>query len=204
MGGTGADAVSVGIGLTAPAYTLDVVGDINVTGCYLYGGSGNYGNCSSDRRLKTNIQPFAPVLEKVVQLRPVHFEWRTTNPPGYRFGPGESSGLVAQQVEKVFPALVSTDAKGFKRVDYGEIPLLLLEGVRELKSRNDSLRARVEEQQKQIASLSRENAAKDAELAVMKNRIEQLRRAQEQIALAVERLAKIKKQTNLANLGDPR
>ena len=75
LGGTGADAVSVGIGLTAPAYALDVVGDINVTGCYLYGGSGNYGNCPSDRRLKTNIQPFQPVLERVVMLHPVHFEW---------------------------------------------------------------------------------------------------------------------------------
>ena len=39
LGGTGADAVKVGIGITVPSYTLDVAGDINFTGTLYQNGS---------------------------------------------------------------------------------------------------------------------------------------------------------------------
>ena len=51
-------------------------------------------------------------------------------------------------VEELFPDMVSTDKNGYKRVDYGRLPFLLLAGVRELKARNDSLSRQIEHMQK--------------------------------------------------------
>jgi hypothetical protein len=131
----------LGIGTMSPAYPLDVVGDIHTTGCVLYNG-GSVGGCAtpSDARLKMNIQPFGTVLERLVALQPVHFDWNPSNPPKYRFAPGRTPGLIAQDVEKVFPELVTTGEDGYKRVFYNELQFMLLEGVRELETENNTLK----------------------------------------------------------------
>jgi uncharacterized coiled-coil protein SlyX len=182
-------SVNVGIGTATPAYALDVVGDINASGCVIASGSTIGGTCSSDARLKTNVQPFQPSLDKLAELQPVQFNWRGSNPPAYQFGPGRATGLIAQEVQKVFPSMVSTDAQGYQQVNYSLLPFMLLEGVRELKARNDGLRAQLREQQEQIASLSRSSAAKEAEIASLSRQVAQLRKAQEQMTVMVARLA---------------
>jgi hypothetical protein len=115
--GTGAPTYMVGIGTvapqllspTAPPSGLQVLGDIRVgtsgtNGCVQdFSGNPLTGMCSSDARLKTNVQPFSRVLDKLVQLQPVHFNWKVAEYPQYHFGPGTNSGLIAQKVEKVFP-----------------------------------------------------------------------------------------------------
>jgi len=98
------------------------------------------GTCSSDARLKKDVEPFPAVLERVVQLRPVHFFWRAEEYPELKLGTERSYGLVAQEVEAVFPELVTEDERGFKAVRYGQLPFLLLQALRELKAENDSLR----------------------------------------------------------------
>lgn len=57
---------------------------------------------------------------------------------------GRNFGLIAQEVEKVFPELVSTDEHGFEAVDYSRFPLMLLQAVHELKAENDSLGSKLE------------------------------------------------------------
>jgi hypothetical protein len=161
--------VDVGIGTATPGQALDVVGNIRASGCVYYNG-GSIGTCASDRGLKTNIQAFPPVLEKLARLQPVQFDWRASNPPEYRFGPGRNSGLIAQEVEKVFPELVSADAKGFKQVNYSELPYLMLQAIRELKAENDRLRGQVEELEK----AQRQMATLEARLAQVEARTERL------------------------------
>jgi hypothetical protein len=102
------------------------------------------GPCSSDERLKTHIEPFAPVLDKLTQLQPVSYDWRADEHPEYHFGTERTQGLIAQDVEKVFPGMVATDERGYKAVNYSQLPLLLLQAVRELKADNDALRLEVE------------------------------------------------------------
>ena len=115
-------------------------------------------------RLKQNIEPFAPVLDKLIQLQPVSYEWNADEHPEYHFGPERTSGLIAQDVEKVFPGMVAVDERGYKAVNYSQVPLLLLQAVRELKVENESLRQErtndkeqlmgtVKEQQEQIRQL---------------------------------------------------
>ncbi|HEY6118343.1 MAG TPA: tail fiber domain-containing protein [Pyrinomonadaceae bacterium] len=106
---------NVGIN-TAPIDRLDVFGDIRVGaifGC-VRDRLGNIiaGSCGSDARLKRDIRPFPNLLNKVAQLQPVNFFWRTDEFPDRHFGSSESYGLIAQDVEKVLPELVGDDDKG--------------------------------------------------------------------------------------------
>jgi hypothetical protein len=120
---------------------------------YFAGGSCVAGSCPSDRRLKTDIQPFAPVLERMVELQPVHFNWKSSNPAGYRFGSERNAGLIAQEVQQVFPEMVTVDENGYRRVNYGELPFLMLQGIRELKAENDRLHGMINSQQAEIDAL---------------------------------------------------
>jgi hypothetical protein len=159
----GSTNVSVVIGATTAADKLQVVGDIRVgtsgtNGCIKnFSGAGIVGTCSSDIRLKQNIQPFFPVLGKLIHLQPVSYEWRSDEHPEYHFGSERANGLIAQEVEKVFPDMVATDERGYKAVNYSELPLLLLQAVRELKAENDSLRQeRASDQQHLLETLKQQ------------------------------------------------
>jgi hypothetical protein len=176
LGGTGTYAVNVGINTASPDDRLQVVGDIKIgtsgtNGCIKnYAGTGILGTCSSDARLKTNIQPFASMLDRVARLQPVHFDWRANDFPEYRFGAGLNSGLVAQQVEQVFPEMVATDERGYKMVNYSELPYLTLQAVKELKAENDTLRARIDTKDEQLRQLAEQVAALTRAVAALGER----------------------------------
>jgi hypothetical protein len=124
---------NVGVGTTSPRDKLEVAGELRVSACVKNAaGTQIAGACPSDLRLKTNIQPFDPILTRLVNLQPVHFDWRAREYPEYHFGTLRSYGLIAQDVERDFPELVSADQRGFKSVNYSELPLLLLQGIRDL------------------------------------------------------------------------
>jgi hypothetical protein len=84
------------------------------------------------------------VLDKLVQLHPVSYNWRAEEFPQFHFGTSRTSGLIAQEVEKVFPEMVSVDQDGFKRVNCSELPYLMLQAIGDLKADNDSLREQFE------------------------------------------------------------
>ena len=188
--------------------TIWNTGDMLVYGCTSWFNGDHQGSCLSDARLKTNIQPFPNLLERLAQLEPVHFDWKPSNPSELHTGGGRQTGLIAQQVEKLFPEMVTMGKDGYRRVNYGQLPYLLLEGVRELKASNDSLRAEAKSQRKQneqaqaeiamlrraaaatdtrVAKLARSSSSKDAQLAVMSREIEQLRKSQQQMAVLLAR-----------------
>ena len=50
------------------------------------------GNCQSDARLKKDVRPFAPVLERLAQLHPVYFRWKAEELRELQLGSGEASG----------------------------------------------------------------------------------------------------------------
>ncbi|MCX4026929.1 tail fiber domain-containing protein [Endozoicomonas sp. SM1973] len=87
----------------------------------------------SDQNLKQNITLVDNALDKVVQINGVSFEWRSNNQ--------KDIGVIAQNVEQVFPELVSTSPKtGFKQVNYAGLLGVLIESVKELKRENEALR----------------------------------------------------------------
>ncbi|MCP4397038.1 MAG: hypothetical protein GY801_07030 [bacterium] len=128
---------NVGIGTTLPAYKLDVAGTIR----------GN--NVSaSDRRWKEEIATLEHGLERVSRLRGVSFRWKDKTR-----GEGPQIGLIAQDVEEVFPELVSTDAEGYKSVAYDKLAAPLIEAVKALKAENEALKARNDDLERRLEAL---------------------------------------------------
>jgi len=114
-----------------------------------FSGTGVIGTCSSDRRLKRDITPFASVLNQLTALQPVHYYWRATEFPNRHFGNSQAAGLIAQDVEQVLPELVETDSDGYKAINYSKLPLFTIQAMKELKAENDALR-------EQVAALKRQ------------------------------------------------
>jgi hypothetical protein len=104
------------------------------------------GTCSSDLRFKRNVVPFGNVLNRFRHLQPVTFYWRAGEFSEQRFGTNLSFGLIAQDVERLFPDLVTTDENGFRAVNYSKLPLLTIQAMKEQQ-------AMIERQQKQIDEL---------------------------------------------------
>jgi hypothetical protein len=107
----------------------DVVGFLGGGGTWMsyLNTSGNW-NPLSDERLKTNVETLSGVLEKIDQIRGVSFNWKDTSERGTQL----NLGVIAQEVEKVFPELVSTDSDGYKHVSYEVFAPVLIEGIKEL------------------------------------------------------------------------
>jgi len=115
--------------------TLTIHGDLVVTG--------SCSGCSSDLQLKEEISPIAGALDKIERLRGVSFEWKPGTPES-TIWPGRQYGVVAQEVELVFPELVGVDSEGTRFVRYHRLVAPLIEAVKELKAENDELRQRLE------------------------------------------------------------
>lgn len=117
----------IGIGTISPSYKLDVNGTIR----------GN--NVSpSDARWKTEIKPIENSLDKISKLNGVSFQWTDKSK-----GNGTQIGLIAQNVETVFPEAVSEDAEGYKSVAYANLIGPLVESVKELKKENQILKRKI-------------------------------------------------------------
>jgi hypothetical protein len=123
-------------------------GQVLISGNLTVQGNCNGSTCSSDMRLKKNIQSLEGSLDTLAKLRPVSFEWRDPDR-----GSGAYYGFIAQEVEKVKPEWVGVDAKGFKTVDYTKYPIMLVDAVRTLKEQNDDLRARESKLEDRVRSL---------------------------------------------------
>jgi hypothetical protein len=132
------------------------VGAGTTIGCVQDGdGTAIAGSCISDRRLKKDIRSFAPMLDRVVKLRPVTYRWRADEFPVRRFGEDETYGLIAQEVEELFPEMVTPDAEGYKTVDYSRLPLLLLSAVKEEHARVRELEGQVTSLETRLEALER-------------------------------------------------
>ncbi len=135
-------ATNVGISDGSPAYKLEIGGgDVNTTaGGYRDAGTCVAGTCASDKRLKRNIEPLSDSLTKIAKLDPVTFEFN--NP---KFGPGKQVGLIAQEVEKIFPDWVVDSEEGHKSIRFGlQTQMHLIQAIKELKAQNDILKERIE------------------------------------------------------------
>ncbi|MEN9621838.1 MAG: hypothetical protein RLZZ67_272 [Candidatus Parcubacteria bacterium] len=116
----------LGVGMS-PSYNLDVNGNVGATG-YFY---------TSDRRLKDNIKPLDSALSNILKLQGVTFTWKKDKTP--------SMGLIAQDVAKVYPELVSTSENGMKSVQYGNLVAPLIEAIKDQQKQIDSLKAEIAE-----------------------------------------------------------
>ena len=135
-------------------YMLDVDG--NVRADTYYYDIGNSLVASSDKRLKTNIKLIPNQLEILNKLEPVTFEWndikkkklkdQDRNQASIDRLEGEFMGLVAQDVELLYPGIV-VDQKpdGYKSLDYTSLIVPLIKSVQELSKQVDNLKQEIKE-----------------------------------------------------------
>ena len=105
---------------------------------------------SSDARFKSNVRSLTNALDSLLMLRGVRHDWQREEFPNRHFPTGESIGFIAQEVEKIFPELVETESDGYKKVHYAKVTALLVEALREE-------RTKVEEQEERLHRLYQEN-----------------------------------------------
>lgn len=153
IGGTGPDAVSVGIGVTAPAHTLHVNGSVAGVGAY---------NNISDSRLKTNISPIKNALAGILQLRAVSYDWKKEEYTQFKFDDKRQIGFLAQELEKIFPEAVTLGADGFYTIAYSQLIPVVVQGIKE--------------QQSEIENLKTENTQMKAAMEILAKEIEVIKR----------------------------
>lgn len=73
--------------------------------------------------------------------RGVTYQWKEPEKQGNMAG--TYMGLIGQEVEQVFPEWVKTDALGYKDVTVTGFEALTVEAIREIKTENEALKARV-------------------------------------------------------------
>jgi hypothetical protein len=96
---------------------------------------------TSDIKLKENVVKVENALDKVLQLEGVTFNWKKNGQA--------SAGVIAQNVEEVFPSAVSehqelNSDQVNKHVDYNQLSALFIEAIKELKEENKLLKAEIE------------------------------------------------------------
>jgi hypothetical protein len=102
-------------------------------------------NEGSDARMKANVAKLGNVLDKLDAIRGVSFERIRLGAPTARAEQRRDIGVIAQEVETVFPELVSVHGhENNKAVNYSGLTGVLIEAVKDLKAQNEALRSRIE------------------------------------------------------------
>ena len=152
----------VDIGTSTPSALLEVAGTALAT---------SWDN-TSDSRLKTAVTTIPSALEKILSLRGVTFEWKTEEFPDRNFADGTQIGLIAQEVEEVFPELVSQGE--YKSVSYANLVSPLIEAIKELHALYQGHADRLAALEAQNAELETQNAHQDERIAHQDELIVQL------------------------------
>ncbi len=125
----------VGIGDATPSYTLDAAGTIRATGDVI---------AYSDARVKDNVKTIDNALEKVRKLRGVSYTRNDIEDKSFKVG------VIAQEVLKVLPEVVSQDENDKYSVSYGNITGVLIEAIKEQQKQIEYLKI-------QIKNMSKDN-----------------------------------------------
>lgn len=130
----------------------------------LINGNGQLGVQTSSARFKEDIQNIQDVSQALARLRPVMFHYRSPDPDGSK---RLHYGLIAEEVDKVYPELVFRDSedKPFA-VEYQELPVLLLKEIQQQ-------RATIAEQQQKMAAEERELMELSARLQALEQSLKQ-------------------------------
>lgn len=118
----------------------------------------------SDPRTKHDIAPLSNALDLLLSLRGYSFLYNESEITKGRALPGRQIGLMADEVERVFPDWVSRDRDGIRMVTERGTTALTIEALRELRDEKD----------RQIAALQNDLARRDADLAAQQQQINDL------------------------------
>ncbi|MGZ6484554.1 MAG: tail fiber domain-containing protein, partial [Bdellovibrionota bacterium] len=191
-------AGNVGIGNNNPADALDVTGNVATTGVVTLTGvaatsangsnpvcidnvtgtvtrSVNGGGCAtvSDRRLKKDITPISGALDKLLSLTGVTYFWKDK-----ASGTERHVGLIAQDVQKVYPEIVTKVGPDHLGIDYQGMIGPLVQAVKELHAKWLGDHQILEQADLKLSQLEKkielENLALKAENKQLKDRLDKI------------------------------
>lgn len=145
-------AGNLGIGTNNPTEKIHVVGNILASGTV---------TGSSDKRLKKDIRPIEDALKKLDSIVGVKYFWIEPE----LHNDGEQIGVIAQDVEKVFPQAVITGSDGYKSVSYMGLVGPVIQAIKELHTKFKALVAHVTGLDSRVEKLEKENAELKVRLA---------------------------------------
>ena len=91
---------------------------------------------TSAERYKDNIQPMGSQLNKVMQLKPVEFDWKSNKK--------HDIGFVADSVKNVYPNLVSEKDGKVEGMNYSKLVSALVKSIQEQQTQIDELKTRLD------------------------------------------------------------
>ena len=152
-------------------------------------GSGQLGVLPSSARYKRDIHDMGAASTGLMKLRPVSFRYKDDPSDTLQYG------LVAEEVARVYPELVTRDTDGkLQSVRYLEFTALLLN---ELQKQNNELQKQAKETRQRLET-------KDRQLAAQQREIDALKQQNASINVLSERLAALERQAHTANLQELR
>jgi len=120
---------ALGVGTSSPTTTGLIRATNDVVAYY-----------SSDERLKANKFRIESALEKLSHITGYEFDWIEAE--GIHENIGHDIGVIAQEIEKVLPEVVTTRDNGYKAVKYEKIVVLLIEAIKELQEEVEKLKGK--------------------------------------------------------------
>jgi cytoskeletal protein CcmA (bactofilin family) len=125
---------------------------------HVWEGNANAWNTYSDSRLKENIRFLnsEETLEKLLTLRGVQYDAKEGTPlytTSENALPGDNEnilGVIAQEVEKVFPGILGSESGGYKTVQYDKFVPVFIEAIKQIKIEKDK---EIEELKKEYDAL---------------------------------------------------
>ena len=103
----------------------------------------------SDKRYKKAIEPMEPVMDKVMKLAPVKFQYLQSDDNSTKI-----RGFIAQDVQQIFPDLVSTMEDGdHLAIAPANFGIVAIKAIQEQQSQINTLNSQIEDLKKQIEEL---------------------------------------------------
>ncbi len=100
----------------------------------------------SDRRFKSNIESMGPeVTDKLGLLNPTTYNFKEDSPVSQSLKDNLQYGVIAQELEQIFPSLVMEDRDGYKTVNYLAFIPMLIQAHKDQQEAIDVLEARIDE-----------------------------------------------------------
>ncbi len=115
---------------------LDASGNLAIHGGTATKPGGGSWSAPSDVRLKRDIRPLEHMLDKLLQLRGVSFEYK--QPDTGLHPAGRHTGFIAQEVQEVFPDWVGQTTDGYLSVGPQGFEAMTVEALRELRAEKDA------------------------------------------------------------------
>ena len=135
---------SLGVGMSASGVAGEIRATDNVTAYYF-----------SDASVKTNIKDIPEALVKVTHISGKTFDWTDEyiqergGEDGY-FVQKSDFGVIAQDVQSVFPTAVRVKPNGKLAVDYEKLSALAFAAIRELSLEMQDLKAKMQDLESKI------------------------------------------------------